>query len=252
VEVEEVSRANQVVVITGASRGLGREIALRFARSGARVAVNFEKDWESAEQVVHEIKRHGTEALAFQADVSRHDQVDELVSGVTKRFGRIDVVVNNSGIRRDSLFIRMNQEDWHRVISVNLTGVFNVTQAVLPVMRRQRKGHIINISSIAAVVGRVGQANYCASKAGLIGFTRSLAKEVGRFGIQVNLVFPGYLSTDLSLGVSPEVIQRAKQESVFGRLGDKREVADFVVYLTSLKGVSGQVFGVDSRICGSF
>jgi 3-oxoacyl-[acyl-carrier protein] reductase len=238
----------RIVLVTGASRGLGREIALRFGKAGERIVVNFLNNERTAVQVADSIVRYGGEAMLFRADVVSSADVDAMIAGTEERWGTVDVLVNNAGIIRDRLLIRMTEHDWDSVLAVNLKGSFNCCRAVSRIMSRKQRGHIINVASIVGIQGREGQANYAASKAGLIGLTKSCAKELGRKNIKVNAILPGYMPTDMGEGVSASVQKRIAQENVLGKIADPQEVAEFVYHLSLMNNVSGQVFNLDSRI----
>jgi len=240
----------RVALVTGGSRGIGRAIAEQLAAAGARVAVNYVAHGEEAADVVRRIHGHGGEALSFQADVRRADAVEGMVRQVTEAWGPIDILVNNAGITRDGLFARMPAEDWLDVIDTNLTGAFHCTRAVLRQMMRRRWGRIISISSVAGLAGNAGQANYAAAKAGLIGMTRSLAKEVGRRNITVNAVAPGFVETDLTSGLREEWREQVLSVTPAGRFGTPEEVASMVVFLASEKAayITGQVISVDGGL----
>jgi 3-oxoacyl-[acyl-carrier protein] reductase len=242
------SAQKRVAVVTGASRGLGREIALAFGRAGDCVVVNFLRHHQEATIVADAISRDGGEAVALRADVRKQDEVSAMIDVAAKRWGRIDVVVNNAGITKDGLLLRMSEKDWDVVMDTNLKGVFHCIRAVSCIMTKQRHGHIMNIASIVGLQGREGQANYSASKAGLIGLTKASAKELGHFNIQVNAILPGYLQTDMGDGVSDGVHERILLQNALGRMSDPHEVADFIYHLSLMKNVSGQVFNLDSRI----
>jgi 3-oxoacyl-[acyl-carrier protein] reductase len=194
------------------------------------------------------ISRDGGEAVALRADVRKQDEVSAMIDVAAKRWGRIDVVVNNAGITTDGLLLRMSEQDWDVVMDTNLKGVFHCIRAVSCIMTKQRHGHVMNIASIVGLQGREGQANYSASKAGLIGLTKASAKELGHFNIQVNAILPGYLQTDMGDGVSDGVHKRILLQNALGRMSDPHEVADFIYHLSLMKNVSGQVFNLDSRI----
>jgi 3-oxoacyl-[acyl-carrier protein] reductase len=236
----------QVAIVTGASRGIGRAVAIALATEGAKVVVNYAKSSQAADAVVAEIKGMGSEAIALPADVAQTDQVDALFSAVLEQWGRIDVLVNNAGIARDTLLIRMKLEDWQAVIDLNLTGVFLCTKAASKVMLKQRSGRIINITSVVGEMGNAGQANYSASKAGVIGFTKSIAKEVASRGITVNAVAPGFITTDMTadLKVGEEVLKTIP----LGRYGEPEEVAGLIRFLAADAAaayITGQVINVD-------
>lgn len=241
-------RKIRVVIVTGASRGLGQEIALQFGNRGDRIVVNYLNNEAGAGTVAEAIVRSGGEAFTARADVRDSGDVIRLMTRTTERWGRVDVLVNNAGLTMDGLCIRMPDGDWDDVINTNLKGPFLCIRAAAKVMMKQRSGHIINISSIVGVQGREGQANYSASKAGLIGLTKSAARELGRYNIKVNAVLPGYLSTDMGGGVPDDIRQRILQQNALGRMSDPQEVAGFIDQLASMDNVSGQVFNLDSRV----
>ena len=237
--------SDQVAIVTGASRGIGKATALTLASQGAKVVVNYARSSEAADQVVAEIKEAGGEAIAIGADVSQADQVDEMVKQTKKQLGKIDILVNNAGITRDTLLLRMKPEDWQAVINLNLTGVFLCCKAVSKLMLKQRSGRIINISSVAGVMGNPGQANYSAAKAGVIGLTKTLAKEFASRGVTVNAVAPGFISTDMTEGLEAEEILKAIP---LNRYGKPEEIADMITFLagsTASNYITGQVFNVD-------
>ncbi len=238
----------RVVIITGASRGLGKEIALRFGMAGDRVVVNYKHHEQSAGAVAAEIARAGGEAIPFRADVRCAADVDVMMNDAVKHWGSVDVLVNNAGVKKDGLILRMMEQDWDDIIGANLTGPFNCIRAVSKIMSKQKNGHIISVSSIVGMHGREGQANYSSSKAGVIGLTKACAKELGRFNIKVNSVLPGYLVTDMGQTVSEAIQDRILKENVLGRASFPNEVADFIYYLSLMNNVSGQVFNLDSRI----
>jgi 3-oxoacyl-[acyl-carrier protein] reductase len=243
-----IEQKRRVVIVTGASRGLGREIAVRFGASGDRVVVNYRRGKEESLAAVKMITEQGGEAVSFRADVSLSDDVDTMVNAVLEQWGSIDVLVNNAGIVRDGLLVRMNEQEWDEVIHTNLYGSFYCIRSVSNIMMKQRNGHIISIGSLVGLHGREGQANYSAAKAGLIGLTRACARELGSYNIKVNAVLPGYLQTDMGKSASNHVFERAVGENMLGRISDPTEIADFVYYLSTMENVSGQVFNLDSRI----
>ncbi|MFM7471653.1 MAG: 3-oxoacyl-[acyl-carrier-protein] reductase [Nodosilinea sp.] len=236
----------QVGVVTGASRGIGRAIALGLAAAGAKVVVNYAQSAQAAEAVVEQIQAAGGQALALQADVAQVDQVERLVAETVEKLGPINILVNNAGITRDTLLLRMKLEDWQAVIDLNLTGVFLCTRAVSKGMLKQRSGRIINIASVAAQMGNPGQANYSAAKAGVIGFTKTVAKELAPRGITVNAVAPGFIATEMT-----ENLPNAEEILKFiplGRFGQAEEVAGMVKFLAADPAaayITGQVFNVD-------
>ncbi|MGI6224705.1 MAG: 3-oxoacyl-[acyl-carrier-protein] reductase [Peptococcales bacterium] len=237
----------EVALVTGASRGIGKAIALELAQKGAKVAVNYMGNASKAQEVVEAIKALGGEALAVQANVASSEKVAEMIELVEKELGQISILVNNAGITRDNLLMRMKEEDWDHVLETNLKGVFNCTKAVIRGMMKQRKGKIINISSVVGLTGNVGQCNYAAAKSGVIGFTKSMAQELASRGIQVNGVAPGFISTDmtdkLSEGIKEEILARIPLK----RLGKPEDVAGVVSFLASTQGdyITGQIICVD-------
>ena len=237
--------AGQVAIVTGASRGIGRAIALALATEGAKVTVNYTRSSESAEAVVAAITAGGGEAIALQADVSQAEAVDKLVKQTVEKFGQLDILVNNAGITRDSLLLRLKPEDWQAVIDLNLTGVFLCTRAVSKLMLKQRRGRIINIASVAGQMGNPGQANYSAAKAGVIGFTKTIAKEFASRGITVNAVAPGFIETEMTSDLKAEEILKFIP---LERYGKPEEVAGMVRFLAADPAaayITGQVFNVD-------
>jgi 3-oxoacyl-[acyl-carrier protein] reductase len=237
---------NQVALVTGASRGIGRAIALTLAVEGAKVVLNYASSSQAAEELVTEITGMGGEAIALQADVSQADQVTGLVSAVMEKWGRVDVLVNNAGIARDTLLLRMKPEDWHAVINLNLTGVFLCTQAISKIMLKQRSGRIINISSVVGLMGNAGQANYSAAKAGVIGLTKATAKELASRGITVNAIAPGFIATDMTHGLKggDDILKFIP----LGRFGTPDEVAGLVRFLAadpSAAYITGQTLNID-------
>jgi 3-oxoacyl-[acyl-carrier protein] reductase len=237
--------AGQVAIVTGASRGIGRAIALALAAEGAKVAVNYASSSGAADAVVAEIAGAGGEAIALQADVSKVDQVDALFAAVMEKWGRVDVLVNNAGITRDTLLLRMKPEDWQAVIDLNLTGVFLCTRAASKIMLKQKSGRIVNISSVVGLMGNPGQSNYSAAKAGVIGFTKSVAKELAPRGITVNAIAPGFIATDMTHGLDSEGILKMIP---LGRYGQAEEVAGatrFLVADPAAAYITGQVLNVD-------
>lgn len=236
----------QVAIITGGSRGIGRATALALATEGAKVAVNYASSSTAADQVVAEITEAGGEAIAVQGDVSKADQVDALFNKVTETWGKVDILVNNAGITRDTLLLRMKLEDWQAVIDLNLTGVFLCTRVASKMMLKQKSGRIINITSVAGQMGNPGQANYSAAKAGVIGFTKTVAKELASRGVTVNAVAPGFIATDMTkeLKNTEEILKFIP----LGRYGQAEEVAGMIRFLAADPAaayITGQVFNVD-------
>jgi len=239
-----VDISNKVAIVTGSGRGIGRAIALRLAEAGANVVVN---DVEPVEAVVGEIKALGRQALPVLADVSSSPEVDKLIKETITAYGRIDILVNNAGIARDQLLLRMTEEEWDSVLAVDLKSVFLCTRAVLKYMVKQRWGRIISISSITGVMGNPGQANYAAAKAGIIGFTRTIAKEVASRGITVNAIAPGFIDTEMTKQLKEEWREELKKRIPLGCFGSPRDVAEAVAFLASEEAgyITGQVLGVD-------
>ncbi|AWK51220.1 beta-ketoacyl-ACP reductase [Clostridium beijerinckii] len=234
-------------IITGASRGLGKAIALKLASLGVNIVLNYRSSEKEAIDVENEIKEMGVEVLSVKADISKLQEVENLVAVAKERFGNIDIMVNNAGITKDTLILRMKEEDFDSVIDVNLKGVFNCLKSITPIMVKQKHGKIISISSVVGISGNAGQVNYAASKAGIIGMTKSLAKEVGSRGITVNAVAPGFIETDMTDALSDKVKEEAKKNIPLKRLGSAEDVANVVAFLASESSdyVTGQVIQVD-------
>ena len=237
----------KVALVTGASRGIGRAVAIRLAKSGAKIAVNYAGNQAAAEEVKQIIEQNGGEAILVQADISNAESVDAMVATVMEAFGRIDILVNNAGITRDTLLMRMKEADWNAVIQTNLTGVFYVTKAVSKIMMKQRYGKIVNMSSVVGLMGNAGQANYAAAKAGVIGFTKSMAKELAARNITVNAIAPGFIATDMTAVLSDKVKEDLATKIPMGRLGEADDIASAVLFLVSdsANNITGQTLNVD-------
>ncbi|MGH2592710.1 MAG: 3-oxoacyl-[acyl-carrier-protein] reductase [Anaerolineae bacterium] len=238
---------DKVAIVTGGSRGIGRAIALELARRGAKVVVNYNASAGPAEEVVSAIKASGGEAMAVKADVSKFDEAQALIKSATEAYGRLDVLVNNAGTTRDMLLALMKEEDWDTVLATNLKSAFNCCKAALRPMMRQKYGRIVNITSVAGVAGNAGQTNYSASKAGMIGFTKSLAKEVGSRNITVNAVAPGFVETDLTKDLPAELKEAAIKVTPLGRWGTCEDVAHAVAFMASDEAafITGQTLSID-------
>jgi 3-oxoacyl-[acyl-carrier protein] reductase len=237
----------KVALVTGASRGIGREIALELAREGASVAVNYAGSEAKALELVDEIKAMGTDAIAIQADVSNSDSVTEMVKQTIEQFGKLDILVNNAGITKDNLLMRMKESEWDDVININLKGVFLCTKAVSRQMMKQRSGRIINISSIVGVSGNPGQANYVAAKSGVIGLTKTSAKELSSRGITVNAIAPGFITTDMTDKLNEEVKAEMLKQIPLARFGEPKDIARAAVFLASDDSnyITGQTLHID-------
>ena len=237
----------KTALVTGASRGIGRAIALRLAAEGASVAINYAGNTAKAEETKAAIEAAGGKAALFQADVSDSAQVEQMVAAVTEMFGTIDILVNNAGITRDGLLMRMKEEDFDVVLDTNLKGIFHVTKAVSKLMMKKRAGRIVNMASVVGIMGNAGQTNYAAAKAGVIGFTKSAAREFAARGITVNAVAPGFIATDMTAAM-PEKAKEATLAAIpLRRMGEPEDVANAVAFLVSDQAsyITGQVVKVD-------
>ena len=237
----------KVAVVTGASRGIGRAIALELAGLGASVVVNYRSNADAATEVVEAIEAKGGQAIAVQADVGDFEQAARLIKTATESLGRVDILVNNAGTTRDQLLMLMKEDDWDVVLRTNLKSAFNCCKAVARQMVRQRGGRIVNISSVSGICGQGGQTNYSASKAGLIGFTKSLAKELGPRNVTVNAIAPGFVVTDLTADLPKELMERAIEVTPLRRMGQPEEIAHAVLYLASDRAafVTGSALVID-------
>lgn len=248
--VERFGLEGKSVLITGGSRGIGRQIALSMADSGADVAFTYARSDDAAAAVRDEIIKKGKKSLAIKADAVDLERAGEVVDEVVKEFGKIDILVNNAGITRDTLIMRMSEQQWDEVITTNLKSVFNYSKSVVRPMMRQRSGSIINISSVIGLMGNPGQTNYAASKAGIIGFTKSLAKEIGSRNIRVNVVAPGYIVTELTHDLSDQQKEAMEKATPLGRAGTAEDVAETVIFLGSDASsyITGMVLQVDGGL----
>ena len=237
----------RVAIVTGGGRGIGRVVAVRLANEGADVAISYRSNDETAESAAEEVRAAGVRCEIFKGDVASAGDVEALIKGVTEVFGRIDILVNNAGLTRDNLMMRMKEEEFDHVIGTNLKGTYLCTKAVLRPMIRARWGRIVNVSSVVGLVGNAGQANYAASKAGINGFTKSVAREVAQRGITANVVAPGYVETELTGSLPEKVKDQIRDQVPAGRFGDAEEVAEVVAFLAGEGAgyVTGQTVAVD-------
>lgn len=243
----QIDLSNKVAIVTGASRGIGRAIALELAASGARVVVNYRSQQQEADEVVAAIEQAGGTATAVQADVAQPADIERLIKTTQKTYGGLDILINNAGITRDNLLVRMKDDEWDAVFSTNLRSVFQLTKAALKPMMKARWGRIITITSVVGLTGNAGQANYAAAKAGLIGFTKSVAREMASRGITANAVAPGYVETAITNALSDEIKATALTNIPAGRLGQPEDIAKAVVFLVSDAAayITGQTLAID-------
>ncbi|NGP76705.1 3-oxoacyl-[acyl-carrier-protein] reductase [Balneolaceae bacterium YR4-1] len=242
-----ISLENKTALVTGGSRGIGKAIALKLAENGADVAITYARSVDAAEEVKSEIEGMGRKAKALQADAVNFDKAEDVIKEITEDWGKLDILVNNAGITRDNLILRMSEEQWDEVIETNLKSIFNYSKAVAKPMMRNRGGSIINISSVVGISGNAGQSNYAASKAGIIGFTKSYAKELASRNIRSNVVAPGYILTEMTGELDEKVLEGIREETPLGRAGEADEVAEAVVFLASDSSsyITGEVLRVD-------
>lgn len=234
-------------LVTGGSRGIGRSIALTLAKAGANVAITYSSSVDAAAEVVQEIEKEGVKGISYQADAVQLDRAEEVIANIVEEWGSLDVLVNNAGITRDNLILRMDEQAWDDVITTNLKSIFNYSKAAAKPMMRARGGSIINISSVVGLSGNAGQSNYAASKAGIIGFTKSYAKELASRNIRANVVAPGYILTEMTENLSEKVLEAIKEETPLGRAGNPEEVSNVVAFLASdiSSYITGEVIRVD-------
>ncbi|PTT03508.1 3-oxoacyl-[acyl-carrier-protein] reductase [Pedobacter sp. HMWF019] len=238
----------KTALITGASKGIGRKIAEKFAEQGAHVAFTYLSSVEKGEALEQELKAYGTTVKGYRSDASKFDQAEKLISDIVADFGTVDIVVNNAGITKDGLLMRMSEENWDEVIDVNLKSVFNITKAASKIMMKNRKGVFVNLSSVVGVQGNAGQANYAASKAGIIGFSKSVAKELGSRNIRTNVVAPGFIRTEMTEVLDPKVVEGWEQGIPLKRAGETEDVANVCLFLAS--DMSAYVTGQVLSVCG--
>jgi 3-oxoacyl-[acyl-carrier protein] reductase len=241
---------NRSALVTGGSRGIGREISKQLAKAGAAVAINFNQSREKAIEVQREIEAAGGRAIITQGDVRRPEEAERICFEANESFGRLDILVNNAGFNRDTLILRMSVEDWDEVMDLNLRAVFLCTKAALKYMMKQRWGRVINIGSVSGIAGNAGQANYAAAKAGLVGFTRAVAREMGSRNVTANLIMPGLIITELTKDIRPEIVAGVKQRLLVNRLGKAEDVAATVAFLASEEAgyITGHVLPVDGGL----
>ena len=239
--------AGKTAIVTGASLGIGSAIALDLAQNGANVVVNYRRHDTEARQICDEIAKKGRRGLAVQADVAKFDDAQALVESAVKEFGHVDILVNNAGLNRDAVIWKMTEQQWDEVISVDLKGYFNYIHAVAPLFKQQVSGKIVNLTSINGIRGKFGQSNYCAAKAGIIGLTKSIARELAKFNVNCNAVAPGLIETDMVRQAPEDVRKKALDEIVLGRIGQPEEVASVVTFLCTERArhITGEVIKVD-------
>lgn len=242
-----LSLEGKTCLVTGGSRGIGKAIALKLAEFGADVAITYARSSEAAESVKSEIEAMGRKSKAIQADAVSFSEAEAVVSEITSDWGKLDVLVNNAGITKDNLILRMSEDQWDDVITTNLKSIFNYSKVVARPMMKNREGSIINISSVVGLTGNAGQSNYAASKAGIIGFTKSYAKELASRNIRANVIAPGYILTDMTEALDEKVLEGIKEATPLGRAGNTKEIADAVVFLASDMStyITGEVIRVD-------
>lgn len=238
---------DEVAVVTGSSRGIGAATAIKLAEEGADIVVNYNRDQKSAEKTAKKVRELGSQALVIQGNVAEMDDAKNLIKTTIQEFDKIDILINNAGITKDGLLLRMKEKDFSDVINVNLKGTFNCTKQAIRYMMKQRHGKIVNLSSVVGLMGNAGQANYSASKAGIVGFTKSVAKEVSKRGININAVAPGYISTDMTDQLSEQVKEEMLKSIPLDRFGEVEDVANVIMFLVSplASYVNGQTINID-------
>lgn len=234
---------NKTVLVTGAAKGIGKAIALRFAKEGANIVLNYRST--VSEETIKEIESCGVECFSYQADVAVFEEAEKLVKAAKERFGSVDVVVNNAGVTRDMLLVRMSENEFDQVINTNLKGTFNVTRHVSNIMLKQREGTIINMASVVGLTGNIGQANYAASKAGIIGLTKTTAKELGSRGITCNAIAPGFIETEMTAVLKEDIKKQMTENIPLKRYGTVSDVAEAAIFLAKNRYITGQVLNVD-------
>ena len=244
-----MEESRKVALITGGSRGIGKQVAMKFAKKGFNIAINYVSDKTDVNSLESEIKSQNSEieVLLIKTDVTSYEDSENMVKQIVEKFGKIDVLVNNAGITKDALLMRMKEEDFDKVIQVNLKGTFNVTKAVVPYMMKRKSGNIVNLSSVVGVTGNAGQCNYSASKAGIIGFTKSLARELASRNIRLNAVAPGFIKTDMTEVLSDSIKEGINEQIPLKRMGTAQEVANVIYFLGSEQSsyITGQVINID-------
>lgn len=238
----------KTALVTGASKGIGRKIAEKFAEHGANVAFTYLSSVEKGQALEAELQAYGTQVKGYRSDASKFDEAEKLINDIVADFGTIDIVVNNAGITKDGLLLRMGEADWDAVLDINLKSVFNVTKAASKIMMKNRKGSFINMSSVVGVQGNAGQANYAASKAGIIGFSKSVAKELGSRNIRTNVIAPGFIRTEMTDVLDPKVVEGWEQSIPLKRAGEPEDVANACVFLAS--DLSSYISGQVLPVCG--
>ncbi len=245
-----IELVGKTAIVTGATRGIGRAIALKLAQEGANVAFNYVNNEELANALKKDIEKIGVKTLAFKVDIKDFDQVQKMKDEILEKWERLDILINNAGIIKDSILAMMSQDNWRDVIDTNLNGIFNMTKSVIITLMKQKSGDIVNISSISGVHGMAKQTNYSASKGGIIGFTKALAKEVAPFNIRVNAIAPGFIETDMVAGLNENYLKKALDQIPMQRMGKPEEVAELTAFLLKKDAgyITGQVIGIDGGL----